>query len=137
MARILGDADAEQGSLGRVHGGRLELGGGHLAEPLEAADLDFASALEMMRQQLVAMGVVAGVGADRPLGQAIERRRREIQLAIVDQRRHFQVEKGHQQGGDMGAVHIGVGHDDDAFIAQGVAVILAAGAAAEGQNQIA
>ena len=39
-------------------------------------------------------------------------------MAAGDQLRHFAIEKGQQQRGDMGAVDIGVGHDDDALIAQ-------------------
>ena len=71
----------------------------------------------MALEQFVTVGVVACVGADRPLGQAIERRRRQIEPAVGDQGRHFPVEIGHQQGGDMGAVDIGVGHDDDPLVA--------------------
>ena len=38
-------------------------------------------------------------------------------VPAAHQLRHFLEEKGHQQGRDMRAVDIGVGHDDDALIA--------------------
>ena len=39
-------------------------------------------------------------------------------MAVVDQAGHLAVEEGHQQRGDMRAVDVGVGHDDDALVAQ-------------------
>ena len=44
VASVLDDLDPEQRALGRVHGRFLELAGQHLAEALEAADLDLAVA---------------------------------------------------------------------------------------------
>ena len=50
--------------------------------------------------------------------------------------RHLAVEEGQQQGADMGAVDIGVGHDDDLVIAQLVGVeLLAPDAGAERGDQ--
>jgi hypothetical protein len=56
----LGDGDAGQGALLRIHGGLLQLGGHHLAQALEAADLGLL-VLEDGGQQFVLVGVVAGV----------------------------------------------------------------------------
>ena len=39
-------------------------------------------------------------------------------MALIDQLRHEPVEQGQQQGGDMGAVHIGVSHDHDLVVTQ-------------------
>ncbi len=39
-------------------------------------------------------------------------------MTVFDQFDQVAKEEGQQQGSDMGAVHIGVGHDDDATIAQ-------------------
>ena len=39
-------------------------------------------------------------------------------MAVFNERQHLAVEKGEQQGADMGAVHVGIGHDDDLVIAQ-------------------
>ena len=48
----------------------------------------------------------------------VERRLGDKQVPAVDQRRHVAEEEGEQQRADVGAVHIGVGHDDDLVIAQ-------------------
>ena len=68
--------------------------------------------------QLVAMGVVAGIDGLGALRQPVERRHGEIEMAALDQLRHLPVEEGDQQRGDMGAVDVGVGHDDDLVVAQ-------------------
>ncbi len=112
--------------LARVHGGFLELGRRHLAQALEAADLDLAAAGELALHQLVLMRVVAGIGDLAALAQAIERRLRQEEMAVLDQLRHFAIEEGHQQRGDMRAVDIGVGHDDDLVVAQAVVAVLVA-----------
>ncbi|MCY1230553.1 hypothetical protein D9M72_429670 [compost metagenome] len=48
-------------------------------------------------------------------------------MAALDQFRHLAEEEGEQQGADMGAVDVGVRHDDDLVIAQlvGVELVLA------------
>ena len=55
---------------------------------------------------------------------------------LADQLRHLAIEEGEQQRGDMGAVHVGVGHDDDALIAQIVVAVFGAGAAAQRLHQV-
>jgi hypothetical protein len=57
----------------------------------------------------------------------IERRLGDIEMPALDQLRHLPEEKGQQQSADMGAVDIGIGHDDDLVIAQlvGVELVLA------------
>ena len=132
---FLGQGDADQAAGGGVHGRFAQLAGVHLAQTLEAGDVDLL-ALERGALQLGAVGVVAGVerlGAD---GQAIERRLRQIQMPAPDQIGHFLEEEGHQQRGDMRAVHVGVGHDDDLFVAQLGRVAILACAAAHGQRQV-
>jgi hypothetical protein len=69
-------------------------------------------------QQLVLVGVVAGIGRLCPLRQPVERRHGEIEVAGFDQLRHLAEEEGDEQRGDMGAVDVGVGHDDDLVVAQ-------------------
>ena len=39
-------------------------------------------------------------------------------MAPVDERAHEPEEEGEQQSADVGAVHIGIGHDDDFVVAQ-------------------
>src|SRR5262249_7925953 len=48
----------------------------------------------------------------------VERRLRNEEMAAVDQARHLPVEERQQQRSDMGAVDVGVGHDDDLVVAQ-------------------
>ena len=57
-------------------------------------------------------------------------------MAVVDQLRHLAVEERDQQRGDVGAVDVGVGHDDDLLVAQIVVAVVRAGAAAERLHQI-
>ena len=57
-------------------------------------------------------------------------------MAVLDQLRHLAIEERHQQRGDVRAVDIGVGHDDDALVAQLVVVVVSAGAAAQRLDQV-
>ena len=57
-------------------------------------------------------------------------------MAGLDQLGHFPVEEGHQQRGDVGAVDVGVGHDDDFSVAQVLVAVMHAGAAAERLDQV-
>jgi hypothetical protein len=49
---------------------------------------------------------------------AVERRQGHIQPALADHVGHGAVEEGDQQGRDVGAVDVGVGHDDDPLVAE-------------------
>jgi hypothetical protein len=61
----------------------------------------------------------------------VQRRLRDVDVAALHQLGHLAVEEGQQQGADVRAVHVGVGHDDDAVVAQlgDVEVVVAGGAA--------
>ena len=48
----------------------------------------------------------------------VERRLRDEEMAAIDDRAHLPVEEGEQEGADVRAVHVGVGHDDDLVVAQ-------------------
>ena len=85
--------------------------------PLKREIVDLA-AFELAVEQRVLVRVVAGVDALLAGGDAIERRHREEEPAGADERGHLLVEEGDQQRGDVGAVDVGVGHDDDALVAQ-------------------
>jgi hypothetical protein len=56
----------------------------------------------------------------------VERRLRDVDVAALDQLRHLPVEERQQQRADVRAVDVGVGHDDDAVVAQLVEVELVA-----------
>src|SRR3546814_605596 len=79
-----GDGDPQQRAPARVHGGFLELLGQHLAEALEAAHLDLAAALEVLRDAAVLLGVVHGIDAFAALGEAVARLMRRILPAAFD-----------------------------------------------------
>src|SRR6185312_12794561 len=59
--------------------------------------------------------------------ELVQRRQADVDVAALDQLRHLPVEEGEQQGADVRAVHVRVGHDDDVVVAQlvGVVVLLA------------
>ena len=57
-------------------------------------------------------------------------------MALTDKVGHLLVEKGDEQGGNMRAIDIGIGHDDDFLITQPRLVIRRAHAAAERQHEV-
>ena len=128
---MVGNSHAQEGALARIHRRFLELARRHLAQAFETADFDLTSTREDLAQKLLLVTLVAGVGGLAALGQAVERRLGKVEVALLDQARHLSIEEGHQQGGDVGAVDVGVGHDDDPLVTQLVGVELTAGAAAE------
>ena len=48
----------------------------------------------------------------------VQRRLGNVDVAAFDQLGHLAVEEGQEQGADVRAVHVGIGHDDDAVVAQ-------------------
>ena len=130
-AASFGEHDAEQRAAAELHGGLLELGGQHLAEPLEAAHLDFRARFELALDQRLAMLLVAGVERLGALRQPVERRQREKEMPAADELRHLAIEEGEEQRGDVGAVNIGVGHHDDLVVAQIRLAVARARAAAQ------
>ena len=83
------------------------------------------------------MRIIARVNLLGALGQPVERRNRQIKMAVLDEFGHLAKEKGDEQGRDMGAVDIGVGHDDDFFVAKICVLVMRAGAASQRLNKIA
>ncbi len=82
------------------------------------------------------MGVIAGVERLATMGEAIKRRHRKVEVALIDQPRHLPVEERDQQRCDMRAVDVGIGHDDDAGVAQILLAVMRAGAAADRLHQV-
>ena len=52
------------------------------------------------------------------LGGFVERRLGDVEVPALDHLRHLPEEEGQQQGADVRAVDVGIGHDDDAMVAQ-------------------
>ena len=82
------------------------------------------------------MGVVGGIDALAAMRQAIEWRAGQKQMPRLHDLSHLLKEEGHQQGRDMCAIDISIGHDDDAFITQIVGVAVLARATTKRQLQI-
>src|ERR1700730_4207990 len=61
LALVIQHDAAQERALAWVHGGLLELDGQHLAQSLEAADLDLGVGVEFSSDQLVPVRVVARV----------------------------------------------------------------------------
>jgi hypothetical protein len=115
---------------------RLQIARGHFTETFEPADLDLAAAVEGAVQQFLAMRIVPRVMGDVALRQPVERRQGREEVAVFDQLRHLAEEEGHQQRGNVRAVDIGIGHDDDALVAQSLFAIVRSRAGAERQDDI-
>ena len=47
----------------------------------------------------------------------VERRLGEVHVALLNQLRHLAVEEREEERADVGAVHVGIGHDDDLVVA--------------------
>ena len=83
-------------------------------------------------QVVLECAFVFEVGLGLPLRDLVEWRLGDIEVALLDQLRHLPVEEREQQRTNVGAVNIGIGHDDDAVIAQLFDVeVIAADAGAE------
>ena len=81
--------------------------------------------LEPGRDQIVLeRALVLEVGLGRAALHLVERRLGDEEVAALDQLAHLPVEEGQQQRADMGAVDVGVRHDDDLVVAQLVGVEL-------------
>ena len=66
-----------------------------------------SSSLAVLQVQLLLAGL-----------HLVQRRLRDVDVAALHQLGHLAVEEGQQQRADVGAVDVGVGHDDDAVVAQ-------------------
>src|SRR6185369_1593756 len=110
------DLGTEERPRGRVHRRLPELIGIHLAEALEALDRDVLAVHLLDDPVPLLLGL--GVFGDLPGRHAIQRRLGDVQVAVLDDLRHEPVEEREEQGPDMGAVDVGVGHDDDPVVAE-------------------
>ena len=110
----------------QVDAGAL-LAGGELEHRFLQAGAD-----QVVLQRALVLEILLGLAA----GDFVERRLRDVEVAAVDQLRHLPVEERQQQRADVGAVDVGVRHDDDLVVAQLVDVeLLVADAGAERGDQ--
>ena len=71
-----------------------------------------------MQQNAVQLDIVINVVGFLLARDAVKRRLRDVNEALLHKLRHLAVEKGQQQGADVRTIHIGVRHDDDFVVAQ-------------------
>ena len=64
------------------------------------------------------MLIIQRIGGLTALCHAVKGRLCKIQAALFNQLWHLAIEIGHQQGGDMGAIHIRICHNNHLAIAQ-------------------
>ena len=112
--------DADEAARFRVHGGLPHHVRLVLAQTLGALDEDLL-ALELFEDSRL-FGLVEGKIALVAIGDLVERRLRDIDIALLDERRDEAVDHGQDQRADLEAVHVGIGADDDAVPAQAVEV---------------
>ena len=79
---------------------------------------EFGSLQRILEQVLRQGGFVLEIGLLFAALDLIERWLRDINVPALHQLTHLAVEESQQQGTDMRAVHVGIGHDDQAVIAQ-------------------
>jgi hypothetical protein len=82
------------------------------------------------------MFVIARVNALRPLRQLIQRRHRQVEMPAIDEPRHLPIKERDEQRSNVGAVDVGVCHDDYLVIAQIVVAVVQAGPATERLNEV-
>ena len=75
-----------------------------------------------LQQIFLELAVILQVGLFRTPGEAVQGRLGDVEVAAFHQRGELPVEEGEQQGADMGPVHVGISHDDDLVVAQGLHV---------------
>ena len=108
--------------------------GVHLAQALEAVDLHLGVGVvpPHFRGNLVPLLVGIGHLLGLAPGELIERGHGGVHIPLLNEGPHKPEEEGQQQGSDVGAVHVGIGHDDDFMIAQLVRVKLLPDACPQG-----
>ena len=67
---------------------------------------------------IVKRGIVLEIDLRAAAADLVERRLGNEEVPVLDQLRHLPVKEGQQQGTDVRAVDVGVGHDHDLVIAQ-------------------
>src|SRR5215217_3578099 len=121
----------------RLVDNRTQVGAGSFLAVPQTQHRVFQSRIdEIILERLGVLQILLG-GAALDL---IERRLGDIEMAALDDLGHLPIEKGEQQRADMGAVDIGVGHNDDLVIAQlgdveALDIRVAADTGAKGGNQ--
>ncbi len=112
--RIL-NTHLQQSTAFRIHRRLPELFRIHLSKTLIALDIDFP--FSQTRHDLIPLFVAVSIPHDFVLLDLVKRRLSDIDISRLDDLPHEAIEEGQQQGADMSAVHVSIGHDDDFMIA--------------------
>ena len=98
-----------------------------------ANDHAFGGALD---HHVYEFALVLDVLLEAALLDLVERRLGDVDVVALDQLRHVAEEEGQQQGADVRAVDVGVGHEDDLAVADlgGIEVVFADAAAERGDH---
>ena len=113
--RDLVDVELHEMARRGIHAGLAQLVRVHLAETLEARELQLA--LRVLVDHAHARRVVGDVDLLAADLDRVERRLRDVELARLHQRRHLPVEERDEQRADVAAVDVGVGEDDHLAVA--------------------
>jgi hypothetical protein len=100
---------------GEVLDDGLDLRGGEDVGVGEAGEDDVLGA--ELEEDAVELVVVVDVLLTFLALDLVERRLGDVDVAALDEALHLAVEEREQEGADVGAVHVGVGHDDDLVVA--------------------
>src|SRR5579859_6911634 len=132
------DIDFQDGAFGGVHGGVPEGFGVHFTKTFITTNLRLFAVVGGF--VFVDDGVALLFGVDEmdllAHFDVVERGLRDVEMFFVDELLHVPEEEGEQQGTDVGAVNVGVAHDDDAAIAQFGHVEVLVDAYADGGNDV-
>src|SRR5712692_7797557 len=118
----------------RVHGGVEQLVGVHLAQALVALNVGLLAVQAL--QDAVAVFIGVGVLHLSPGGDLVQRREGDVEVLLIDELRHVAEEERQQQGADVRAVDVGIGHDDDLAVAQLFGFEVLAEVGADGRDQV-
>ena len=92
--------------------------------------------LELVGEQdLLELGLLLDVALVAPLLELVERRLGDVDVAGLDQLLHLAEEQRQHERADVGAVDVGVGHEDDLVVARALEVELVAHAGADRGDQ--
>ena len=123
-----GDTGAEFLDEGQVFDDLFELGG---VECMAVADTGQDDVLGAeFKEDAIELVVVVHVLLALLALDFVERGLGDVNEAALDEALHLAIHEGEQEGADVGAVHVGVGHDDNLVVAGLVGVEAADGVAA-------
>ena len=107
--------------------------GVHLAKALEAGNIDLGVRIVAAQLGGVFVALLLREGKARRLAahELEQRRHGGVDVTVFDEGAHIAEEEGQQKGADVGAVHIGIRHDDDLVVAELVDIEILAQSRAE------